>query len=654
MNKSILTAPKIELGFFYNGDITDELSEEIKKIITFSIKEPEDLISFENQAKSLFAEGVLNTLNYKYNPKRKTAFLFLKDKGKYRLSIINRLHSSDIEHVKARLKSITKRKSHNLSESRADKLDEKYHFTFDLVNIAKNYKKKMTFSLTVLDEHYSDLHFKIDFSLDNKKIKDEDLYDDFHEYYENHINKDPVLNYHGVINNKLIAILLERFKNQRITDLEIEPHIIASFKQKIFIATYSFYGILSFKCSKIKEKIQIKCLKGTDITKMINISYSNFQKNIKLDEIIIQETEDTPSVIFSKKKNTFKIKGTTVPEDSKGFYTPIIYWLEKYIENPNPKSVFEFELVYANTSSGKQIIQIMILLEKISKNATIKWYYEEFDIDILEMGLRFSKLINVHFELIDLDYKGQERLIIKNDNFYTYFSKKRNVFKISGSCTNFSKNNAFQQIFDWLLIYKDDYDPNPYSVFEFNFEKIIPKNAEYIAKLLELLKELSKKSKITINWYYFAKDKAILQAGKDFEKEFKIDFKFQEKVATPPPKELIIQATDYTPEIFLSKEKNVFEISGASELQTSYEFYKPIIEWFKLYSSNPNPETKIKFAFEYLDTASQNQIIHIMLAIDEISKKVIIEWSHFDIVMQEYGERFSKLIRKDFVFNKEM
>ena len=122
-----------------------------------------------------------------------------------------------------------------------------------------------------------------------------------------------------------------------------------------------------------------------------------------MDSLIIESSDETPSVTLDKQRGIFRIAETSYPEDSKTFYAPILKWLEKYFTEPNPETVFEFNLSYYNTSSAKIIAKILtILAENRSKSLiSVKWYYEADDTDLLKSGQRFSQLSGIDFEYIE-------------------------------------------------------------------------------------------------------------------------------------------------------------------------------------------------------------------------------------------------------------
>ena len=124
-----------------------------------------------------------------------------------------------------------------------------------------------------------------------------------------------------------------------------------------------------------------------------------------MEPLVIKKTEKTPGVILNKETGKFIISQTSWPENAREFYEPVIEWLDDYFKNePLDETVFQIRLTYMNTSSSKQIARILNLLKNYSSkfNIKIQWYYEKGDIDMENDALRFSKLLNLDIEIIEL------------------------------------------------------------------------------------------------------------------------------------------------------------------------------------------------------------------------------------------------------------
>jgi hypothetical protein len=122
-----------------------------------------------------------------------------------------------------------------------------------------------------------------------------------------------------------------------------------------------------------------------------------------MEAIKIKGTEDTPNVVLDAAENVLEISGRSLPEDVSSFYGPILNWLVDYTKTPNPKTVFNFKLVYFNTASSKLILDILMKLEDLHKKGNevlIKWYFPEDDEDMQEAGNEYADIVEVPFEQI--------------------------------------------------------------------------------------------------------------------------------------------------------------------------------------------------------------------------------------------------------------
>lgn len=121
-----------------------------------------------------------------------------------------------------------------------------------------------------------------------------------------------------------------------------------------------------------------------------------------MNAIRIDSTEDTPQVILDKASNEFELSGRSLPEDAASFYQPILDWLEQYANESNPETNFVIKLEYFNTASSKLLLDVLTALEDID-NAKVSWYYFEDDEDMEEAGEEFSDLVDVEFDLLEME-----------------------------------------------------------------------------------------------------------------------------------------------------------------------------------------------------------------------------------------------------------
>ena len=120
------------------------------------------------------------------------------------------------------------------------------------------------------------------------------------------------------------------------------------------------------------------------------------------DTLILEETEDTPKIIFDKVNNNFEMSGRSLPEDASKFFDPIHEWIKEYVKSPNTSTEFHLKLDYFNSASARKIVEILFILEDIiSTDNEIKviWFYNEEDEVMEARGEEVKSVVDLPFEL---------------------------------------------------------------------------------------------------------------------------------------------------------------------------------------------------------------------------------------------------------------
>jgi len=122
-----------------------------------------------------------------------------------------------------------------------------------------------------------------------------------------------------------------------------------------------------------------------------------------MEDFKLEGSAKTPEIEL-KSSGDLLIKGRSIPENSIEFYKPIIDWLDAYEESANANTVLMVQLEYFNTSSSKCILDVFKKLESLSgTEISVKWYYEEDDEDMLEAGEDYEAIIDLPFEMIEVE-----------------------------------------------------------------------------------------------------------------------------------------------------------------------------------------------------------------------------------------------------------
>lgn len=119
-----------------------------------------------------------------------------------------------------------------------------------------------------------------------------------------------------------------------------------------------------------------------------------------MEQLNLNPTKTTPHVFFDPLLGKLVLEGRSSPEDSIGFYSPIMDKLNGSSYSTGTLTV-EMKFDYFNSSSGRCLMDMIRVLGHIHANGTtitVNWYYEEEDDDMLEMGEDFEDISNLTFQ----------------------------------------------------------------------------------------------------------------------------------------------------------------------------------------------------------------------------------------------------------------
>lgn len=132
-----------------------------------------------------------------------------------------------------------------------------------------------------------------------------------------------------------------------------------------------------------------------------------------MEKLIIRPTSTTPEIYLSVEDNIYFIIGTSMPEDVRELYYPVIVWIQKLADNildgtinkysSENALIFKTDLIYFNSSSAKFFYDIFSEFKRIALSGipvTIEWYYEKDDTDMLEAGMDIALLAEMEFSYI--------------------------------------------------------------------------------------------------------------------------------------------------------------------------------------------------------------------------------------------------------------
>jgi hypothetical protein len=121
-----------------------------------------------------------------------------------------------------------------------------------------------------------------------------------------------------------------------------------------------------------------------------------------MENITLQGTFETPSVILDSSKGLLEFSGRSLPEDTTSFYKPILSWVDSYLGESPEKTEIAIKLEYFNTATSKVLLNLLNKFQSTG-NVIVHWFHYEEDEDMLESGKEFAELVNLPFDYHTLD-----------------------------------------------------------------------------------------------------------------------------------------------------------------------------------------------------------------------------------------------------------
>ena len=123
-----------------------------------------------------------------------------------------------------------------------------------------------------------------------------------------------------------------------------------------------------------------------------------------MEDLFLKKTFNSPEVEFIANTGELSMEGRSIPEDPGEFFERLIDWINEYFLSPAETTVFSIKLEYINSGSSKymlELLRIMKINHDSGKDVKIKWFFEEGDESIEELGAHYENTIQIPFEHIE-------------------------------------------------------------------------------------------------------------------------------------------------------------------------------------------------------------------------------------------------------------
>lgn len=112
-------------------------------------------------------------------------------------------------------------------------------------------------------------------------------------------------------------------------------------------------------------------------------------------------TKTSPEVTLDFEAGVLKLEGNSVGTTSHNLYKIVLSHLLN-THHPGKINNVEVKLDYFDTASSKYLLDIFKVFESYpdKKNLSIKWFYEEFDEDMMECGEDYQAIMALKIDLV--------------------------------------------------------------------------------------------------------------------------------------------------------------------------------------------------------------------------------------------------------------
>ncbi len=130
-----------------------------------------------------------------------------------------------------------------------------------------------------------------------------------------------------------------------------------------------------------------------------------------MKDINRNQTADSPAINFNKNTKTLSITGNSYPENCSSIYEPILDFIVNYDVEELKKLQINFYFNLVNSTSVVYISKLLLNASSLTKNGLdvgVKWSYDQFDEELLDLGEKFASIAELEFEYVPIKDENDE------------------------------------------------------------------------------------------------------------------------------------------------------------------------------------------------------------------------------------------------------
>jgi hypothetical protein len=132
------------------------------------------------------------------------------------------------------------------------------------------------------------------------------------------------------------------------------------------------------------------------------------------EKLNIEPTKRSPWIVFEPGR--IFVMGRAIIDNPSIFFETPIKWVSAFSKEWTGKTKIDLGFEYINTGSTKWLYLLLRELAEMNNmpvNAEVKWYYENGDDDMCELGYILRSLVDCKFTIVEVEEM--------NDNVYQDF-----------------------------------------------------------------------------------------------------------------------------------------------------------------------------------------------------------------------------------------
>jgi hypothetical protein len=118
-----------------------------------------------------------------------------------------------------------------------------------------------------------------------------------------------------------------------------------------------------------------------------------------MENKVINATDLGPEIILEP-TGKIKISGKSRMEDAASYYKEVHEWLSRFLQQPDTAVTVEMNLSYFNSSSAKQLLKLLMSIDKACSNGKVIWIYPASNDTLLERGQELEIMLDLTFEYV--------------------------------------------------------------------------------------------------------------------------------------------------------------------------------------------------------------------------------------------------------------